>query len=257
MKDQVSIACSCKHSWWLRGMFIAAIAATLLTSCQKEDEEDPLFERYEVNEVIAPDTLEVMAADTLQIEVRCTDDQELNQLRIAIGTEDVEVIGQWEEFDVTSLSGMDMELTTSAVIPDSILGEWTLELQLADAAGNLADEQRTVLLVSNSLIPQIQVDAINGTDPEEFPTLFTAEQLQLEGTISDDIGLTRIAIRVYTSDSIFVHEEWLPEGLPMSWNLDQIDILAPDTALTMTLEIEAFDEAGLRNVKGYSIETIE
>lgn len=257
MRDQVLIACSFEHRWWLRGMFIAAIAATLLTSCQKEDKESPLFESYVVNEVNAPDTLEVMASDTLRMEIHCTDNRELNQLRIAIGAVDTDVLGQWEEFDVISLSGMDMEFGSSAVIPDSIQGEWILKLLLADAAGNLADEQQTVLLISNALIPQIQVEAINGTDPGELPHLFTAEQLQLEGAISDDNGLMRIVVSISTSDSTYVEEEWQLEDQPLAWNLDQIEVLAPDTALTMTFEIEAFDQTGLRNVRDYSIEIIE
>jgi hypothetical protein len=254
LQRESSSACMSKYCEFLKTIFLAAVAATLLYACQKKDDTDPEFLSIRLNQNLLSDSSEVQAGNTIVMQLECSDDNGLNQLRIDVSSGLTTNFGTWQDFYVGELSGTSKTVSKVFQIPDTIEGDWQIDFDLIDDSGNQADTETTVLRVTNDLLPEIDINSINGEPFDLAGMLFSSNTaLNFDGNVSDLDGLALVRLQIYENSSEVQFIEWeLPDN-PTVWSMSQIELTSPDSAISWIAEFQVYDVEGYRYALSFPI----
>lgn len=221
-------------------MIAMAALAIGLTSCSKDsDEEAPKITQVLINGSAPSDHVHIDAGTTMTLEVRMTDNEALNQMKIDLHPNDDGhthdegesaeggADGSWEVLEIVNLSGSSQTITRSFEVPVDIRGEWHLGILAIDEEGNEADEFFADLDIENAIIPLIEVTAINGAAPGDEVDAAAGDILNFEGTISDNNGLTHILVEIYDEDGNELLVQEYDAAGALTWDLSQISVEVP------------------------------
>jgi hypothetical protein len=161
------------------GLFIFIVLAW---ACGKSGDE----RQAPVITTLVLSTVHAAPGDVLEIEAAATDNEALSQARLRIRSAFTKSFGAWRILRVNDISGRTWRTTYQFLIPDTVLaGLYTVDFQVADAAGNTSRDS-TILLTL--LQPGIAPEFI---DLQTIPALTTAGVNSL--TANDSIIVTGFA----------------------------------------------------------------
>lgn len=238
-------------------LFLVALCVLTLVACKDEkDNENPVIASVKINGETPTDHVHLDAGTDFVLEVRTTDNEELNQLKIDLhpnedghshdevgGDEGAD--GDWEVLEVLNLSGTSQTTTRTYSIPETIRGEWHLGISLLDAEGNEAADKFYELDMENEIIPNIEVVSINGSVVEDEVEVEEGMNIDVAGTATDSDGLDEIHVHLEDEDGNELWEMEYDANGETSFDLSAISFAVPASGTTHAdFAIEATDVNG-------------
>jgi hypothetical protein len=236
--------------------YLVLAGMILFASCKEDQDDDaPQFDQVSINGVVIGVSAEGNAGETLTLEVSCTDNESLNQLKIDlhpnedghshgdVGSSEASN-GDWEEFEIIDLEGTSQTVSRSYTIPENARGEWHLGLSLIDERGNEATPKFIDLDLENSIIPEISILDFNGVDAATL-VLEAGVILTINGTVADQSGLATVAILVEEEDGTELYTSSYDVAGATTFDLTTVSFETP-TAIgeTVDFSITATDSDG-------------
>lgn len=234
---------------------VACIAISMFSCKKSEDNEAPVIQFVRVNGVVA-DEHHLDAGTIMNVEVRMTDNIELNQVKVNIHPADdghshstggggatEPNTGIWTGTRILNLSGTEATRSVQFPIPDDVAGYWHLEVMLIDRAGNQAQIYVTTLHVENDNLPQIVVTT-NPPIVNDEVELEPGDNLEVSGEVTDSDGLALVQIEVEDeANNVIFEQEFTPSG-ETAFQFGPLSIPFPDDG-HFHLHVKAQDINGL------------
>jgi major membrane immunogen (membrane-anchored lipoprotein) len=194
----------------MKNTIFVLISIILLTACRDKDPVDvavPAFDFVHVNDSLSNE-YEVLAGQTITIQVKASDNVELRQLKMEIhpaedghthdgegtqGGEDSPNVGSWAYSDIVNLSGTTETRTWTLTVPDSIGGHWHCEFLLIDHVGNESAQYVTTLIIENPDLPVITGTTTPAAVNGEI-TIVIGDILYVSGTTDDPDGIVDVNV---------------------------------------------------------------
>lgn len=190
----------------IRNIFLAASAALLLTftACKKADKTPPIINSVMVNG--QQHDFSATAGDTLQVEIKVSDDKELGQLKVAIheafdghGHGKIATYSYFDYVKVENLEGADATVTLEIAIPEmSLAGPYHFIVQVVDAEGNEAEEVELTMILQNTGMAVITVTHPDFSGPNTH--FDKGSTIDLQGNVTDDVDIKKIVIIIEAED---------------------------------------------------------
>jgi Domain of unknown function (DUF4625) len=199
----------------MRNVAVLTACVVLMFSCRRDTKIDVLPPEINKLTVNGLDTaiVEVMAGDTLDIEVALSDNDALDEMRVVIhpsenghahagsgyaGGEYRLNSGKWIKEEVVQLSRTQSANSerVQAIAPDTIAGNWHLVVTAIDRVGNVSVEYAALIKVTNDDLPVIEATTSPAPSSDGIVYMSSGNTLTLEGIVSDPDGVQ--SIRAYT-----------------------------------------------------------
>jgi hypothetical protein len=186
-------------------ILIISIFVFTISSCKDEkDKTAPVIKS--VSEPLQNDTL--FTGDELHVDASITDNEELSQLKIDIHSADdghthgkTDASAFWETVRIVTLSGTSSSIHEDIAIPgDAAAGKYHVILTAVDKAGNQSEFVERDIHIRNStdlIAPEIVISS-----PVENATLSTGSPLTVSGTLTDNVALRKVEIKVYRGTTL-------------------------------------------------------
>jgi hypothetical protein len=191
---------------------VVAFAVLIFSSCKNQDENKPLLEYVRVNNVDNT-FLYAEAGESITIQVKTSDDVGLKQIKLKVitqtglhnhteeGTETHAFSaynqGEWDTLVIYNIGGKENLSEFNFNVPNTVSGEWKLEIGVLDEEGNLNSENRS-LHIQNNFIPIIAIGQItpapnsDGVIPGNV-----GGNVVIDGSVLDDELLTYVSASIY------------------------------------------------------------
>lgn len=236
-------------------LFFLFLSIALFSCNRDDDNEAPRIQWVRVNGAEA-DEHELQAGQLMQVSLKLTDNEELNQVKLNIhaaddghthgddtGEDTGPNTGVWSDTRVLNLEGAEYTGSVNFNIPAEVAGHWHLEVMLIDEEGNEAEEYVTTLHVENDDLPVLEVTTVPAPVDGEI-SLAPGSSLSVEATASDEEGISEIHIEVLDDGDVLVEEAEFDGLLATSFTAGPHTFTFP-SAGEFHLHVKAVDAGGL------------
>ncbi|MFT6210618.1 MAG: hypothetical protein ACJATE_001239 [Bacteroidia bacterium] len=189
----------------MRLILVTFLAATLLQSCTEPDTTSPLIDVFELTPIassglvcgeIENNVVLINSNDTLEGQIRLTDDSELSQYKLDLhnnfdchGHAGKVETTDWYVLEIEDVGGSEQIVTFNLSVPMNVTtGNYHFSIQATDESGNSAESIIFSLQVTNSSDSETPVLAVNSPSAATFSAL-KGDQISFEGTVTDNIPL--------------------------------------------------------------------
>ncbi len=244
----------------MKKVFLAIATIIILHSCKEKDQLDvlaPVLTHLVVNGDQSAQHI-LTAPLTLTLDFTCTDNTELNQLKVDIVPVDFQNVsstyglntGDWSYSEILNLDGISATRTLSISFPDSTAGNWEIKAQLTDVEGNISMADVVRLNMQNPNLPEI----IAVTTPSLLDgavTMNSGTNLIVSANVQDADSLNFVEARIETLNGIVL-------GSPINVPVSSTGIAFEATFNNMStghymMVVEGKDKFGYRRLLGIHV----
>jgi hypothetical protein len=188
----------------MRNAAVLTAMVVLAFGCRRDTKIDVLAPEVSLLTVNGLDTavVEVMAGDTLDIQVALTDNDALDEMRVIIhasenghthagsGYTSGEYSlnsGKWMKEEIVQLQRIQSvnNEQVQAIVPDTIAGNWHLVVTAMDRVGNVSEEYAVLIKVTNDDLPTIEGTTSPAPSSDGIVYMSVGNTLTLDGVVSD------------------------------------------------------------------------
>jgi len=240
------------------------ILSMAVFSCKKaEDKEAPVIEFVRVNGIVAAEH-HVNAGTIMNVEVRVSDNKELNQVKLSIhaaddghshtsggsGSEGPNT-GVWSSSRIINLEGTSATRNAQFPVPSDIAGYWHLEVMLIDRAGNQSEEYITTIHVENDNLPVIVITT-NPAAVDGEVEIAVGETLMISAEVTDATGLAEVHVEVENENGTVIFEDEIELNGETTYSYGPVTVPFPDAG-HYHLHVKARDTDGFVSMKEIEI----
>jgi hypothetical protein len=243
-------------------IFIVFSAAALFACREKKqiDVKNPVIESVLVNGTVTS-SIVAHAGDVINIEAQFTDNMGLSQVMMDLhaaddghvhngegdqGGQERLNVGRWLKNDLVNVSGTSASHSWQLVVPDSIAGNWHIQISALDEVGLVASGYVVLLNIQNENLPVITGTTTPAVDNTGTVYMSAGSNLGFSGLASDPDGLKRFFAYLrnnqgYAGDTLEI--PIVGEGYTMEFGPASFD---NTPAGTYYVVIEAIDSLGYK-----------
>lgn len=222
---------------------LALLFITNLSSCKKDDPDKTPPTIIAVAEPVADE--EFLSGGEIHVEATASDDRDLSQVKIDIHSDDdghshgkVHSSSFFEVIKIVSVSGVLASFHEDIPIPSTAkAAKYHVILQAVDKAGNLSPLVERDIYIKNA--SDLIAPVISISTPSENQMVQRDATMNVIGSITDNIGLEEVEIKVYRGSSLIFSTEIDVAGT--SYDLNQTVSTAAWQAGSYKLEVLAKD----------------